>query len=107
MALLTGPMLSGNQFQELLQHLTTNLKQVNTPTLTKEDKKLRALCAHALWQDATYLVHDGKWYDILNKFTLIKEQIIKQEAVARWTAEALRIVLRENSWESCDRIHYG
>ncbi len=37
MALLTGPMLSGNQFQELLQHLTTNLKQVNTPTLTKED----------------------------------------------------------------------
>jgi hypothetical protein len=50
-------------------------------------KKLKELRAHAPWHDATYHFHDGKKYDILSKFTMIKDTIIKKQAVIRWTAE--------------------
>jgi len=59
-------------------------------------KKFKALRANALWKDATYLSHGQVRYDILSEFTKVKESIIKQQALGRWTTDNQARSLKPN-----------
>ena len=130
MAPITGTMLSGEKFQELLHHLTTNLRNTQTPLLSNVDnkfqiacseyymsqgltfkfdgdheklalwiKKFKALWAHALWHDTTYLIYDRRKYKILNQFTMIKrKQLSRSKLQLVGLPRTKCLVLSQNIW---------
>jgi len=108
-------MLTMEQLQEIIVQLTDSIKVFGTDTFAWDNnpfcsehyisqgltskfdgtqeklapwiKKSKSLWANALWREASYLVTEGNWFDILTDFTKIKEDIISQQAINHWTTE--------------------